>query len=91
MTIEADVFSYGGCSSCGNSLWNFLRQNGIKVKHVNVQITYERNKAIARARELGETGQLHFPMIFIGGKVVIGFKPNELMDIINEIKEAANE
>lgn len=87
--IEAEVYSYGGCTSCGNSLWNYLRTHNIKVQHHNVQITYERQTAMERAAELGVSGKasVYFPMIFIGGKVVIGFKPQELDAIINEIRE----
>jgi glutaredoxin len=84
--ITAEVFSYGGCTSCGSSLWNWLRQNSIKVDHKNVQIHYERKKATERAMALG-VEQVYFPLVFIGGKVVVGFKPQELTDIINEIRE----
>lgn len=85
MQIEADVYSYGGCTSCGSSLWDFLRRNKIKVNHTNVQVPYERRNAIARAKELG-VEQVYFPLIFIGGKVVVGFKPDELNNIIKEVK-----
>lgn len=87
--IEAEVYSYGGCMSCGNSLFNYMRTQNIKVVHHNVQVTYERERAMERAAELGVTGKasVYFPMIFIGGKVVVGFKPDELNAIINELRE----
>ncbi|MFA5172600.1 MAG: hypothetical protein WC426_13645 [Sulfuriferula sp.] len=87
--ITAELYSYGGCTSCGNSLWNWLRTNEIAVTHYNVQITNKRKEAMERAAELGVSGKgsVYFPMIFIGGKVVIGFKPQELEAIINELNE----
>lgn len=86
--IEAEVYSYGGCSSCGggNNLYGYFKRNNVNFKTYNAQITYKRQEAINRARDLGAT-DVHFPVIFIGGKVVIGFKPDELNAIINEIRE----
>lgn len=87
--VPAEVYSYGGCTSCGNSLWNWLRTNNIEVTHYNVQVSSKRREAMERAANLGVSGKgsVYFPMIFIGGKVVLGFKPDELGAIINEIRE----
>ena len=86
--VEIEVYSYGGCTSCGNSMWNWFRQQNLKVKHTNVQVEYERHAAIQRAMDLGiAQREVYFPLIFVGGKVVVGFKPNELLEIINELRE----
>lgn len=86
--VEIEVYSYGGCTSCGNSMWNWFRQQNLTVKHENVQIESVRWAATKRAMDLGlEQREVYFPLIFVGGKVVVGFKPNELQDIINDIRE----
>lgn len=89
--IEAEIYTFGGCSSCGggNSLVSFLNANGIAITQHSAQITYKRNEATERAKELGEP-KPYFPLIFIGGKVVSGFKPDVLRTIIEEIREADN-
>lgn len=90
--IEAEVYSFGGCSSCGggNNLYSFLKANGIAYTQISAQITYKRNEATERAKALG-VPKPYFPMIFIGGKVVNGFKPDELTAIITEIREAQHD
>lgn len=85
---EIEVYSYGGCTSCGNSMWNWFRQQNIKVNHTNVQVTYEREAAVERAMAMGlKQSQVYFPLIFIGGIVVVGFKPNVLLAELNKIRE----
>lgn len=86
--VEIEVYSYGGCTSCGNSMWNWFRQQNLKVIHTNVQVESARWDATRRAMDLGlEQREVYFPLIFVGGKVIVGFKPNELQAIINEIRE----
>jgi len=84
--VPAKVYSYGGCTSCGSSFWNFLRQNKIEVEHINVQIPYERTAAQKVAAEHGIEGRVYFPLILINGECIMGFKPEILSNIINEVR-----
>lgn len=86
--VEIEVYSYGGCTTCGNSMWNWFRQQNLKVNHVNVQITYERQAATQRAIDAGiPQREVVFPLIFVGDKVYAGFKPTEILAEVNKIRE----
>jgi glutaredoxin len=86
---DVEVESFGGCQSCGGGLWDWLYRQGVKPTHKNAQITSVREDAQARARELKPDEQSYFPMIFLNGTVVFGFKPDILQVQIDEMKEAS--
>lgn len=86
--VEIEVYSYGGCTSCGNSMWSWFAKQNIKVKHTNVQVGYEQQAAIEKAVAQGiPQRDVHFPMIIANGKVIIGFQPDTILAEVNKIRE----
>jgi len=74
------LYSYGGCTSCGNSVWNWLAKHNIKAEHHNVQINYEKQAATELAMAQGySVREVSFPLFVVNGKVIIGLKPNEIL------------
>lgn len=86
--VEITVYSYGGCTTCGNSMWNWFRNQNLKIDHHNVQVDYERREATELAMAQGiEVRGVSFPLMVVGGKVIVGFKPYELLEEINKLRE----
>lgn len=86
--VAMTVYSYGGCTTCGNSMWNWFRQQNIEVDHHNVQIAYEKMAAteLAMAQGFG-VREVRFPLFVVNGKVIIDFKPEELLAELNKLRE----
>lgn len=82
-TIPVTVYSYGGCTSCGDGLFNFLRQQGVVPTVVNMQVMSARSAALQMARDKG-IADPYFPMIEIGDTVICGFKPHEIADALSQ-------
>ena len=86
--VEITVYSYGGCTSCGNSMWSWFAKQNLKVKHNNVQIDYVSQEATKLAMDQGfGVRDVHFPMIIANGKVIIGFQPDTILAEVNKIRE----
>lgn len=86
--VQLTLYSYGGCTTCGNSLWNWLRQQNVTVDHHNVQVEYERQAAYELGVAHGlERRDIRFPMFYVNGKVIVDFKPAELLVEINKLRE----
>lgn len=86
--VILEVYSYGGCTTCGNSMWNWFRQQNLKIDHKNVQVSYLYNEGRDRAMALGvPLREVSFPLMFVGGKVFVGFKPTALLETINKVRE----
>ena len=83
LSVPIKVYTYGGCSSCGSTFFNFLRQQNTKITLVNVQIKVERDDITRRALEQGHE-TVRFPIVEVGGTIIVGFKPLELEQLINE-------
>lgn len=82
------VYSYGGCTTCGNSMWNWFRQQNIEVDHHNVQIAYEKTAATELAIAQGHAVRdVRFPLFVVNGKVIIDFKPYEILAELNKLNE----
>lgn len=60
-------------------LKNFLSQNNIPYKEVNVQ-----NDPIAMQRIVNQTGQMGVPQTEINGKWVIGFNPQKIIEALEQ-------
>lgn len=87
-SVTIKVYSYGGCTTCGNSMFNWFRQQNIKVDHHSVQIDYEKRAATELAIAQGyAVREVSFPLMVIGDKVVVGFKPNVILELVNKIRE----
>lgn len=86
--VEITLYSYGGCTTCGNSMWNWFRQQNLKVDHHNVQVEYERRAAYELAVEHGyKQREVRFPMFYVNGKVIVDFQPELLLAEINKLRE----
>lgn len=85
--VPMTVYSYGGCTTCGNSMWNWFRQQNITVDHHNVQIAYEKDEATRLAMEQGYgVREVRFPLFIVNGKVIIDFKPYEILAELNKLR-----
>lgn len=83
--MQAEIYTMGGCTSCGSmgSLWKFLCDKGIcDPIQKNAQRTSVRQEAYDRAKAISEE-QPYFPMVFIGERAIMGFKPDEIEEAIN--------
>lgn len=86
--VEIEVYSYGGCTSCGNSMWSWFAKQNIKVNHTNVQVGYEQKAAVEKAVAAGiPQRDVHFPMIIANGKVIIGFQPDTILAEVTKLRE----
>lgn len=75
---EVTVYSTSTCPYC-TMMKNFLTEQGIPFKEVNVQIDLE------AARKLVETtGEMGVPQTEVNGKWVIGYDPDAVLSLLNK-------
>lgn len=78
MKNNITVYTTTTCPYC-TMLKNFLSQNNIPYKEVNVQ-----NDPIAMQRIVNQTGQMGVPQTEINGKWVIGFNPQKIIEALEQ-------
>lgn len=71
------VYTTSSCPYC-IMLTNFLQEQNISFKEVNVENDPEEMQRVVR-----ETGQRGVPQTEINGKWVLGFDPNSIMNELN--------
>lgn len=77
MNNQITVYTTSTCPFCV-MLTNFLKQNNIPFKEVNVE-----NDPIAMQRLVNATGQIGVPQTEVNGNWVIGFDPQRIMSFLN--------
>lgn len=80
--MKADVYKLYSCKG-DSGVGRFLEEHGVAVTYKNMQVPYVRRRfyEIIDEYKVDFSG---FPLIHINDKVVVGFKPRELLNIINE-------
>ncbi|MEH7379052.1 glutaredoxin family protein [Bacillus sp. JJ1533] len=73
---QITVYTTNTCPYCV-MMKNFLKENGIPFKEVNVQ--QDRNAA---NRLVKTTGQMGVPQTEINGQWVVGFDPEKVMELV---------
>lgn len=73
---QITVYTTNTCPYC-TMLKNFLNNNGLSFKEVNVQL----DQAAAN-RLIQTTGQLGVPQAEINGQWVLGFDPERIMQLV---------
>lgn len=77
MSNQVTVYSTDTCPYC-TMMKNFLEQNDVPYKEVNVQQDQE-----AANRLVKETGQMGVPQTNINGEWVLGFDPDRVAELLN--------
>ncbi len=77
MSNQVTVYSTDTCPYC-TMMKNFLEQNDVPYKEVNVQQDQE-----AANRLVQETGQMGVPQTNINGEWVLGFDPDRVAELLN--------
>lgn len=78
MKNHITVYTTSLCPFC-TLLKNFLTQNNIPFKEVNVE-----NNPIAMQRLVKQTGQMGVPQTEINGKWIVGFNPHAIMAALEQ-------
>lgn len=78
MSNQVTVYSTDTCPYC-TMMKNFLEQNDVPYKEVNVQ----RDQAAAN-RLVEATGQMGVPQTNINGEWVLGFDPNRVAELLKK-------
>lgn len=71
------LYSLSTCSHC-KSCKRFLGECGIEYEFVDVDLLPEKEKMETLEEIKRLTDRCAFPTIIIGGKVIVGFKENEI-------------
>ncbi|MDQ0215931.1 glutaredoxin-like YruB-family protein [Oikeobacillus pervagus] len=78
MQSNITVYTTNSCPYCV-MLKNFLNEQGLPFKEVNVQQDQE-----AAQRLIETTGQMGVPQTEVNGQWVIGFDPNTIMSLLKK-------
>lgn len=83
MTVK--LYALSTCPHCIKTK-QFLNQHGIVYDLVDVDLAEQEiaNRALAEVQQL--TGQQSFPVILVNDKVVLGFKPEEILETLRNEK-----
>jgi len=84
--IDCQVYKKSSCMG-DNGLDVFLKKLNIKVNYKNIQTPCVRRKyyQIIKDNNLEEYAGV-FPLLIFGDKIIVGFKSNEILKIISEVK-----
>jgi glutaredoxin-like protein NrdH len=83
MTVK--LYALSTCPHCMKTK-QFLNQHGIVYDLVDVDLAEQEiaNRALAEVQRL--TGRQSFPVILVNDKVVLGFKPEEILETLRNEK-----
>ncbi|WP_064094164.1 glutaredoxin family protein [Rossellomorea aquimaris] len=78
MNKSVTVYSTNTCPYC-TMMKNFLNDQGIPFKEVNVQVD-----PVAARKLVEATGQMGVPQTEVNGQWVLGFDPNKVVELLNK-------
>ncbi|MEO0293039.1 MAG: glutaredoxin family protein [candidate division WOR-3 bacterium] len=75
--MNIKVYTASNCPYC-IKLKNFLKENGIKFKEINISIYPEAVKELKNI-----TGQVGVPVLLFGNQKIVGFNEEHLRKVLN--------